>query len=178
MTIDSVPKGDYIIEALFGNGKRFEAGDRLGERGDHRRPERAQDRQGGGGSSMFSGGQMTDSRKTWMWTCLIGAGVGLVVGATFGILELQAENDYQHTPSNMQTQLDNIQQRGQRDAEIADVGLVVAAVGAIGAAVFAWPIIFGPGEKGGATPAPSSSAMFVAPVAGHGMTGGTLMFRF
>ena len=114
---------------------------------------------------------MTDSRKTWMWTCLIGAGVGLVVGATFGILELQAENEYQHTSATNQGQLDSIQQRGQRDAEIADIGFVVAAVGAIGAAVFAWPIIFGPGEKGGATPAPGSSAMVVAPVAGHGMTG-------
>jgi hypothetical protein len=179
ITIYSVPKGDYIVEALYGNGKQMSKPVTVSENEettvDLSGPKAAD---AGGGSSMFSGGQMTDSRKTWMWTCLIGTGVGLIVGATFGILELQAENDYQHTPANMQSQLDSIQQRGQRDAEIADVGWVVAAVGAIGAAVFAWPIIFGPSEKGAAPPAPSSSAMVVAPIAGHGMTGGTLMFRF
>lgn len=179
ITIYSVPKGDYIIEALYPKGKQISKPVTVSENEettvDLSGPKAAE---GGGGSTMFSGGQMTDSRKTWMWTCLIGTGVGLIVGTTFGILELQAENDYQHTPSNNQSQLDSIQQRGQRDAEIADVGWVVAAVGAVGAAIFAWPVIFGPGEKGGATPAPSSSAMVVAPVAGHGMTGGTLMFRF
>jgi len=114
-----------------------------------------------------------------MWGFIVGGGVGVVLGATFGILELQAENDYQHTPQNQQSQLDSIQQRGQRDALIADVGWVLAAVGAVGAAVSAWPLIFGGGgEKGAAPGAGTSSAMVVAPIAGHGMTGGALMFRF
>ena len=178
ITIYSVPKGDYIIEALYGSGKQISKPVTVSENEettvDLSGPKTAE---AGGGGSMFSGGEMTDTRKTLMWSFIVGTGVGLVVGATFGILELQAENDYQHTPSNMQAQLDSIQQRGQRDAEIADIGWVVAAVGAVGTAIFAWPLMFGSSEKG-ATPTASSSAMIVAPVAGKGMTGGTLMFRF
>lgn len=176
ITIYSVPKGDYIVEALFGNGKQVSKPVTVSENEettvDLSGPKAADKGEGG---SMFSGSQMTSTRKTLMWSFLIGAGVGLVVGTTFGILELQAERDYQNTPSNMQGQLDEIQQRGQRDAQIADVGWVVAAVGAVGAAICAWPLLFGGNEKGTAA---NSSAMVVAPVAGHGLTGGALMFRF
>ncbi len=179
VTVYSVPKGDYIIEALYPNGKQISKPVTVSENEETTvdlNPKAASKDQGG---STYSGGEMTSTRKTLMWSFIVGAGVGLAVGATFGILELQAENDYQHTPSDQQSQLDSIQQRGQRDANIADVGWVVAAVGAVGAAVCAWPMIFGGGgEKGSAAPAGTSSAMVVAPVAGHGMTGGTLMFRF
>ena len=54
----------------------------------------------GGG---FSGGEMTSTRKTLMWSFLGGAAVGIVVGTVFGILDLQAENDYKNTPSNQQS---------------------------------------------------------------------------
>lgn len=178
ITIYSVPKGDYIVEALYPNGKQISKPVTVSENEettvDLAGPKPAE---AGGGGGVFSGGEMTPTRKTLMWSFLIGAGVGLVVGTTFGILELQAESDYQHTNASNQAQLDSIQQRGQRDATIADVGWLVAAVGAVGAAICAWPIIFGPSEKGAAASG-SSSAMVVAPVAGHGMTGGALMFRF
>ncbi len=177
VTVYSVPKGDYIIEALYPNGKQISKPVTVSENEETTvdlSPKAAAKEEGG---SSFSGSAMTSTRRTLMWSFIVGAGVGLAVGATFGILELQAENDYQHTPSDQQAQLDSIQQRGQRDANIADVGWVVAAVGAVGAAVCAWPLIFGGGgEK--AAPAGSSSAMVVAPVAGHGVTGGALMFRF
>jgi len=179
ITVYSVPKGDYIIEALFGNGKQISKPVTVSENEettvDLSGPKAAQ---GDTGPGVFSGGEMTPGRKTMMWSFIVAGGVGVVLGATFGILEWQAENDYQHTPANQQAELDSIQQRGQRDALIADVGWVLAAVGVVGAAVSAWPLIFGGGGEKGAAPAGTSSAMIVAPVAGHGMTGGALMFRF
>jgi hypothetical protein len=179
LTIYSVPKGDYIIEALPENGKQISKPVTVSE-GEATTVDLSGPKAetgGGGGGSMMSGGSMTPGRKNLMWGFLVGAGVGLVVGTTFGILELQAESQYQNTPSNNQAQLDSIQEKGKRDAEIADVGWVVTAVGVVGAAICALPLLFGPNEKGGA-PAGSSSAMVVAPVAGHGMTGGALMLRF
>lgn len=179
ITVYSVPKGDYIIEALYPNGKQVSKPVTVSENEettiDLSGPKAAS---GDSGTGVFNGSEMTPGRKTLMWSFIVAGGVGVVLGATFGILELQAENDYQHTPANQQAQLDSIQQRGQRDALIADVGWVLAAVGAVGAAVSAWPLIFGGGGEKGAAPAGSSSAMVVAPVAGHGMTGGALMFRF
>ena len=178
ITVYSVPKGDYIIEALYGNGKQISKPVTVSENEettvDLAGPKTNKDEGGGA----YSGGEMTPARRTLMWGFIVGGGVGVVLGATFGILELQAENDYQHTPQDKQSQLDSIQQRGQRDALIADVGWVLAAVGAVGAAVSAWPLIFGGGGEKGPAPAGSSSAMVVAPIAGHGMTGGALMFRF
>ncbi|HVY39549.1 MAG TPA: PEGA domain-containing protein [Polyangia bacterium] len=177
ITIYSVPKGDYIIEALPENGKQVSKPVTVSE-GENTTVDLSGPKanNGGGGDSMMTTSAMTPGRKTLMWGFLIGAGVGLVVGTTFGILELQAENDYQHTPSNNQAQLDSIQQKGQRDANIADIGWGVAGVGLLGAAICALPLLFGPSEKG--APSGASSAMVVAPVAGHGMTGGALMLRF
>ena len=176
ITIYSVPKGDYIIEALPENGKQISKPVTVSEGEDTAVDLSGPKADTGGGGSLSGGSAMTPGRKNLMWGFLIGAGVGLVVGTTFGILELQAENQYQSTPSNNQTQLDSIQQKGQRDANIADIGWVVAAVGAVGAAICALPLLFGPSEKG--APAGASSAMVIAPVAGHGMTGGALMLRF
>ncbi len=177
VTVYSVPKGDYIIEALYPNGKQISKPVTVSENEETTvdlSPKAVKEE--GGGSS--GGAEMTSTRKTLMWTFIVGAGVGLVVGDTFGILELQAENDYQHTPMDKQSQLDSIQQRGQRDATIADVGWVVAAVGAVGAAVCAWPLLFGGGGEKGTAPAGNSSAMLVTPVVGKGLTGGALTFRF
>ncbi len=178
ITIYSVPKGDYIIEALPENGKQISKPVTVSE-GENTAVDLSgphAETGGGGGDSMLSGSAMTPGRKNLMWGFLIGGGVGLVVGATFGILELQAESQYQNTPSNNQTQLDDIQKKGQRDATISDVGWLVAAVGAFGGAICALPLLFGPSEKGASGGA--SSAMIIAPVAGHGMTGGALMLRF
>ncbi len=173
VTIYSVPKGDYIVEAMYPDGKQISKPVTVSENQEtvidlNAKPEKTE------ASGESSGGaEMTPGRKNLMWGFLVGAGVGLVVGATFGILELKAESDYQNTPSNNQAQLDSIQQRGQRYADIADIGWVVTAVGAVGAAICALPLIFGSSEKSG-----TSTAMTIAPVVGHGMSGGAVMLRF
>jgi hypothetical protein len=174
VTIYSVPKGDYIVEALYPDGKQVSKPVTVSENEEttvdlNAKVEKTTTEAAG----TSSGSEMTPGRRQLMWGFIIGAGVGLVMGATFGILELKAESDYQNTSSSNQPELDAIQQRGQRYADLADVGWVLTAVGAVGAGICALPLIFGPSEKSG-----SSTAMTVAPVLGHGVTGGALMLRF
>jgi len=180
VTIYSVPKGDYIVEAAYPNGKQVSKPVTVSEGEetvvDLGEPKAAA---AGSGESGSSAGEMTPTRRTLMWGFVGGAVVGIVVGTVFGILDLQAENDYKNTPANQQQQLDEIQQRGQRDAAIADAGWILAAVGAVGAAVCAFPLVFGGNEKASSAPANGTpSAFMFSPVAGPHMTGGAFTMRF
>lgn len=181
VTIYSVPKGDYIVEASYPSGKQVSKPVTVSENEestvDLNGPKAA--KEGGEGGGSFSMGDMTPGRKNLMYGFLIGAAVGVVVGTTFGILDLQAENDYQKTPPSDQAALDSIQQRGQRDAKIADVGWVLTAVGLVGAGVCALPLIFGGSEKStSGAPAGTPAAFLLMPVASPGMTGGAFSMRF
>ncbi|HEY4187715.1 MAG TPA: hypothetical protein VGP07_21740 [Polyangia bacterium] len=182
VTIYSVPKGDYIVEAVDPSGKSLPSKPVTVSEGEETTVDFGGKAAaaGGSGDSGFSGGEMTSTRKTLMWSFVGGAVVGIVVGTVFGILDVQAENDYKNTPSNEQQQLDSIQQRGQRDAAIADAGWILAAVGAVGAAVCAFPLIFGGNEKASTAPAASGtpSAFMFSPVAGPHLTGGAFTMRF
>jgi hypothetical protein len=174
VTIFSVPKGDYILEATYPNGKQDSKPVSVSEN-----EETAIDLGGKAaapGSSPFSTGTMTPNRSLWMKGLLIGSAAALVFGVTFGILEIKAENDYQSTSPNDQARLDSLQTSGQRDATLADVGYVVAAVAAIGAGICALPLILGPSSE---KPA-STTALSVAPMigVGGGATGGALFLRF
>ncbi len=183
VTIYSVPKGDYIVEAVYPNGKQTSKPVSVSENEesvvDLAAPS-AKSAGGGDNGSVFGSGEMSPFRKNLMYGFLIGAAAGIVVGTTFGILDLQAENDYQHTSPSDQAALDSISQRGNRDANIADVGFVVAAVGLLGAGVCALPLIFGGSSEKAATPSGSGTpaAMLFTPVAGPRMTGGAFTMRF
>jgi hypothetical protein len=180
VTIYSVPKGDYIVEAVYPDGKS--AGSKPVSVSENEEStvdfgtKVAKGAAADNGSSF--GGEMTPFRKNLMYGFLIGAGVGIVLGTTFGILDLQAENDYQHTSPSDQNALDSIQKRGQRDADVADVGWVVAAVGLIGAGVCAIPLIFGGNEKAATGPAPGAPSAMFTPVASPHMAGGAFTMRF
>ncbi|HLK89397.1 MAG TPA: hypothetical protein VKZ18_05870 [Polyangia bacterium] len=182
VTIYSVPKGDYIVEAVYPDGKS--AGSKPVTVSENEESvvdvggPAAKTAEGGDSGSVFSSGEMTPFRKNLMYGFLVGAAAGIVLGTTFGILDLQAENDYQHTAPSDQAALDSISQRGQRDANIADVGWVVAAVGLVGAGVCAIPLIFGGSSEKSATPSGTPAAMLFAPVAGPHMTGGAFSMRF
>jgi hypothetical protein len=176
VTIFSVPKGDYILEATYPNGKEVSKPVTVSEN-----EETAIDLGGaktatGGGNSMFSGSAMTPGRTLWMKGFLIGGAAALVFGVTFGILEIKAESDYQHTAANDQGRLDSLQTSGQRDATLADVGYILAAAGAIGAGICALPLILGPSSS--AEKPAASTALMVVPIVGGGATGGSLSFRF
>jgi hypothetical protein len=183
VTIYSVPKGDYIVEAAYPNGKQVSKPVTVAENEettvDLGGAKAATGGGGGDSGSVFSTGEMTPFRKNLMYGFLIGAAAGVALGTTFGILDLQAEHDYQNTPTGDQATLDSISKRGQRDANIADVGWVVAAVGVVGAGICAIPLIFG-GSSEKAAPAPSGtpSAFMFTPVAGPRLTGGAFSMRF
>jgi hypothetical protein len=187
LTIYSVPKGDYIVEAQYPNGKEVSKPVTVAENEetavDLGGAKTAKTDGGGDNGSVFSGGEMTPGRKYLMYGFLAGAVVGIAVGTTFGILDIQAENDYKNTPAGNQPELDSIQQRGQRDARIADVGWVLTAVGLVGAGICALPLILGGSEKGGSEKAPAApsgtpQAFMLMPVASPAMTGGAFSMRF
>lgn len=181
VTIYSVPKGDYIVEAIYPDGKSAGSWPVTVTENEESTVDLGTKVAKGPGAVVETGGsfggEMTPFRKNLMYGFLIGAGAGIVLGTTFGILDLQAESDYQHTSASDQSTLDSIQKRGQRDADIADVGWVVAAVGLIGAGVCAIPLIFGGNEKAATAPSGTPSAMFT-PVASPHMTGGAFTMRF
>ncbi|HEY6477129.1 MAG TPA: hypothetical protein VI456_11150 [Polyangia bacterium] len=180
VTVYSVPKGDYIVEAVYPDGKSAGSKPVTVSEGEETVVDLGGPKAAAAGSGDSGSGEMTSGRKTLMWSFLGGAAVGVVLGVTFGILEHQAETDYQNTPMGMQQQLDDIQKRGQRDANIANAGWVLTAVGLLGAGICAIPMIFGGGEKAGAAPAPSGtpSAFMFSPVAGPHLTGGAFSMRF
>ena len=180
ITIYSVPKGDHIVEAQYPNGKEVSKPVTVSENEetavDLGGAKTAKTDGGGDSGSAFSAGEMTPGRKNLMYGFLAGAVVGIAVGTTFGILDIQAENDYKNGGS--QAQLDDIAQRGKRDANIADVGWVITAVGLVGAGICAIPLIFGGSEKAPAAPSGTPQAFMFTPVASPAMTGGAFSMRF
>ena len=178
VTIFSVPKGDYILEATYPDGKQDSKPVSVSEN-EETAVQLGPKSTAAPGSAPFSTGEMTPTRSLWMKGLLIGAGAALVFGVTFGILEIKAENDYQSTSPNDQSRLDSLQTTGQRDATLADVGYVVAAVAAIGAGICALPLILGPSSGSSEKPA-NTAALSVVPMVGvgGGTTGGALFLRF
>jgi hypothetical protein len=182
VTIFSVPKGDYILEATYPSGKQVSKPVTVSEN-----EETAIDLGGakvtsaGGGGGFMSGSEMTPTRTLWMKGLLIGGAAALVFGVTFGILEVKTESDYQNTPNTDQARLDSLSSSGKRDATLADVGYVVAGLAALGAGFCALPLILGPSTSSSekpATPATTTNTLGIAPMVGGHTTGGALFFRF
>jgi hypothetical protein len=76
----------------------------------------------------------------------IGGAAALVMGITFGILEKSKESDYKNAPAN-QSQLDSISSTGKNYALLANIGFALTFVGAIGAAVCAYPLFVKPSAE-------------------------------
>jgi hypothetical protein len=128
LTIYSVPKGDYIVEAVYSNGKQVSRPVSVGEN-----EETAVDLGGAAALKAASGPgmfdtEMTPTRMTITKVALIGAGVGVVATLVFGILELKAESDYdKEIPGSAAS--DDIAKKGRMYATLTNVGIVLAAVG-------------------------------------------------
>jgi hypothetical protein len=75
-----------------------------------------------------------------MYAFAIGGAVGLITGITFGLLEKGKESDYKNAPANPQSNLDSIADKGKTYALVANIGFAMTFVGAIGAAVCAYPL--------------------------------------
>ena len=82
---------------------------------------------------------------TWTKVFLVTAGVGAVAAMTFGILELKAESDYEKAVG--QQQMDDIAAKGRNYALLTNIGIVVTAVGLVGAGIAGYPLVLRPSEK-------------------------------
>jgi len=172
MTIYSVPKGDYIVEGRFADGRQVSRPVSVSEN-EEATVDLSQGKiesPGGKPSGGMFGGEISPERLLATKILLGAAAASLVFGITFGILELKAESDWQNATTQMEQ--DSIADRGRRDATLANVGYVLTGACVIGAAVAGYPMLIKPsGEK-------STMALMVAPVASPTLTGGTLVLRF
>jgi hypothetical protein len=185
VTIYSVPKGDYIVEGtIVSSGKSLSRPVSVSEN------EEATVELGGGkietppdaapvGGGLLSGA-ISPRRKHLTEAFVVAAAVGVVGAIVFGIYEHGAVNDFNAAPPGLtpaaQANLDSISRRGNRDAELVNVGLIVAGFSVIGAVVAGYPMFntHHDAEK----PAEPATALIVAPIVGAGTTGGALSFRF
>src|SRR5689334_13817536 len=114
LTIYSVPKGDYIVEAVYPSGKQISKPVSVGEN-----EETAVDLGGAAamaaanGPGMFDA-EMTPGRMTITKVALVVAAVGVVAAVTFGILELKTESDYEKAVG--QAQKDSLETKGNHYA--------------------------------------------------------------
>jgi hypothetical protein len=172
ITIYSVPKGDYIVEGQYSDGKSVsrpvsvteneEAAVDLGA-GKIETP-------GGGAKTGVFVGEISPQRMQLTKIFLIAGGVSLVFGITFGILEMKDESDYNGTSD--QAKRDDIASKGRRDATLANVGYILAGASLIGAVVAGYPLVIKPTQE------KPTMAFTVLPVASRELTGGALAFRF
>ena len=168
LTIYSVPKGDYIVEAVYSNGKQVSRPVSVGEN-----EETAVDLGGAAalraasGPGMFDA-EMTPTRMTITKVSLVVAAVGVVAAVAFGILELKAESDYDKEVNPMA--MDDIAKKGRTYAILTNVGIVTAAVGLVAAGIAGYPLVLKP-EK-------SKTAFIFTPAATPQGAGGALTVRF
>jgi hypothetical protein len=169
LTIYSVPKGDYIVEAVFANGKQVSRPVTVNENEETAfELEGAQALKRDSGPSVFDA-EMTPTRMMWTKVGLVTAGVGAVAAITFGILVLKTEGDYEK--ANGQAQMDDLQKKGDRYALLTNVGIVVAAVGIVTAGIAGYPLVLRPSEK-------TKAAIIFTPTGGPGMAGAAATLRF
>jgi hypothetical protein len=170
LTIYSVPKGDYIVEAVFANGKQVSRPVTVNENEETAfELEGAQALKRDSGPGVFDA-EMTPGRMTWTKVFLVTAGVGVVAAVTFGILELKAESDYEKAVGQMQ--MDDIAAKGRNYALLTNIGIVVTAVGLVGAGIAGYPLVLRPSEK------TTKAAIIFTPTGGPGMAGAAATLRF
>jgi quinol-cytochrome oxidoreductase complex cytochrome b subunit len=179
LTIYSVPKGDYIVEGTYPDGKTVSKAVSVLENdeavadltGAHAAVEANKK-----GSSMFSNKDISENRLFAMKAFAIGGGIALVAGITFGVLEMMKESDYKNS-TGTQTQLDSLTSTGKNYALLANVGYALAFVGAVGAAVCAYPIFVKPSAEKKTVAMASSHPVFVV-VPTSGGASGSMALRF
>jgi hypothetical protein len=169
LTIYSVPKGDYIVEAVFANGKQLSRPVTVNENEETAfELEGAQALKRDSGPGVFDA-EMTPTRMTWTKVGLVTAGVGAVAAITFGVLVLKTEGDYEKASG--QAEMDDLKNKGDRYALLTNVGIAVCAVGVITAGIAGYPLVMRPSEK-------SKTALWFTPTGGPGMAGAAATLRF
>jgi len=167
LTIYSVPKGDYIVEAMYPNGKQISKPVSVGEN-----EETAVDLGGAAAHAAASGpgmfdAEMTPGRMTLTKIGLIAGAVGVVAAVTFGILELKTESDYSKAVS--QSQKDDLETKGNHYALATNLGIVLAAAGLVTAGIAGYPLVLHSSEG------KSKTAYIFTPTTTPGGGGGAAM---
>ena len=169
ITIYSVPKGDYILEATYPTGKQVSKPITIGE--NEEVPvdlgTAASLPSGGGAGNMFNA-EMTPTRMHLTEVFLVVAGLGVIAAVTFGILEMKAENDYNNAVLSQERE--RHRKAWEELCAATNVGLVAIGVGVFGAGIFGYPLLLGSGEK--------KTALLLTPAVGPGLTGGVATLRF
>jgi hypothetical protein len=173
LTIYSVPKGDYILEAMMPSGKQVSKPVTVGENEETAIDLGAPQALSGEASGGMLTAEMTPGRMHLTEAFLAVAAVGVVGAVTFGILELKDESDYNNATS--QAQRDDISNKGNRDALLTNVSIGVAAAGLVGAAIAGYPLVLG-GKS--TEEKKTTTALVVTPTVGRSGGGGMLSFRF
>ena len=168
LTIYSVPKGDYIVEAVYGNGKQVSRPVSVGENEETAVDLGGSAARGPSGPGMFET-DMTPTRMTITKVALVGAGVGIVATLVFGILELKAESDYDKETAPLA--MEDIAKKGRTYAILTNVGIVMAAVGLVTAGIAGYPLVLH-SEK------PKTTAFQFTPTASPNGGGGVFTYRF
>jgi len=139
LTIYNIPKGDYVVEGIYADGKHVSRPVTIDEN-----VEAAVDLGMGviGAPAPMPPGYFDEGRprRARLSKILLGISGGmLAVGLTFGILEIKEHSDYESAPNNQST-LDALAHTGQRDAMIANIGFVACGATLIAAGVVALPL--------------------------------------
>jgi len=170
LTIYSVPKGDYIVEAVYSNGKQVSRPVTVGEN-----EETAMDLGGAqalraaSGPGMFEA-DMTPTRMTVTKVGLVVAAVGAVAAIGCGIMVLKTESDYEKALG--QPEKDSLEQTGNRWALFTNISLGLVAGGLIAAGIAGYPLVLRPSEK------PKTAFIFTPTTTPAGGAGGALTVRF
>jgi len=170
LTIYSVPKGDYIVEAVYSNGKQVSRPVTVGEN-----EETAMDLGGAqalraaSGPGMFEA-DMTPTRMTVTKVGLVVAAVGAVAAIGCGIMVLKTESDYEKALG--QPEKDSLEQTGNRWALFTNISLGLVAGGLIAAGIAGYPLVLRSSEK------PKTAFIFTPTTTPHGGAGGALTVRF
>ena len=173
LTIYSVPKGDYIVEGTYPDGKTVSKGVSVMENDESIADLTGARAASDASKNAMASHEMSETRLMATKAFIIGGGVALVLGVTFGVLEIMKESDYKNAPNDT-AKLDSISSTGKTYALLANVGYVLALAGGVGAAICAYPMFVKPNvEK--KTVAMASRPIFVVVPANSGATGSMTM---
>jgi len=179
-TISRVPTGDYIVEAVYPNGKTVSKAVSV-----TRDEEQLIELTSATAAEATAPGMSAEEAHHRIHNALVYGGVltgGLLVaGVGLGLWERSVQNDYNSTPhgsgatSAQQAKADDLKTKGNHLALGANICFVAAGLAAVGAIIYAYPAIRADKRTKGNDEAPPNLSFMILPGkdavhAGFGLT--------
>jgi len=178
ITIYSVPKGDYIVEGTFSDGKSAsrpvsvtENEEAIADLTNAHQVKPSEEK-----GPLLATSEVSSTRLTATKAFVIGGAAALVFGVVMGILEKGKESQYSD-PNTPDSQLDSIQNTGKTYALLANLGYALTFVGVAGAAICAYPMFVKPEKKSTMALQSSTRPVFVV-VPGASSVNAGMAMRF